>query len=730
MKHLRAYLILSAVVAVSGCQQQLLTDEGDGPVGATVHAAKKGQGGVNGDSNFCNNPAATCDTGEGDCDRDDQCTGALVCGVNNGIQWGFAPQLDVCVPAHCENDVLDSGLGETEVDCGGPCGFDCTAECAPLPPSPAAGACSDNCPCDAGESDCNNDSNCATGLVCAANIGDQFGYSTGFDVCVPPHCTNGILDADETAIDCGGADCGSDCGEVCAGLPANGQPGHCVDACPCPPTEGECVGDTSCQGTAVCVADIGASFGFGATIDVCLADHCQNLVQDGDEDGVDCGPSCEPCEGLAASVNSYGGTSADFAISTASDTSGNLIVAGRFRETANFGGSDLTAPGAATTWDIWVAKYSPSGAHIWSRNIGGTGSEGNRGVALDVDDTGAVALAGSFNGTVDFGTGPITGNSASVADAFVMVLEPNDGSTRWVQTFGGTGPDGSRAVTFDGTQVIVAGSFSDTANFGGGGLTSSGQEDVFVASYSAALGTHSASNAFGGPQNDIAYGVAADDGTIFIVGAFRQTATFGSQMGTSNGADDAFIVRLSSSLVPVSSRFYGGSSVDRAFDVDVDFSGNPRVAGMFSNTVDFGISMETSAGGRDAFVHALTRGLADSWLSVFGGTGTDYAQGIAVDPTTRDVGVTGVVNDTVANFPGGSSSGLGGADAFLVIYSRLGAVQNTARNGGTGDDTGYSVDLRSGFSAVVGGFEGSATFDGTGLTSLGSLDAFVTRQPQ
>lgn len=56
-----------------------------------------------------------------------------------------------------------------------------------------------------GAGQCINHSGCSTGLVCGVNAGAKFGFSG--NTCLPKHCDNDVLDADETSIDCGG-ECG------------------------------------------------------------------------------------------------------------------------------------------------------------------------------------------------------------------------------------------------------------------------------------------------------------------------------------------------------------------------------------------------------------------------------------------------------------------------------------------------------------------------------------------
>ncbi len=49
------------------------------------------------DGNFCNDPNCPCGFGEGDCDRNNQCAGELVCARNNGPHFGLPEGWDVCV---------------------------------------------------------------------------------------------------------------------------------------------------------------------------------------------------------------------------------------------------------------------------------------------------------------------------------------------------------------------------------------------------------------------------------------------------------------------------------------------------------------------------------------------------------------------------------------------------------------------------------------------------------
>ncbi len=76
----------------------------------------------------------------------------------------------------------------------------------------------------------------------------------------------------------------------------------------------------------------------------------------------------------------FGGANSDESAAIAVDASGNVIVAGFFVGTADFGGGNLVSAG---DYDVFVAKYDASGAHQWSQRFGGTSSDFGWAIAVD-----------------------------------------------------------------------------------------------------------------------------------------------------------------------------------------------------------------------------------------------------------------------------------------------------------------------------------------------------------
>lgn len=102
-------------------------------------------------------------------------------------------------------------------------------------------------------------------------------------------------------------------------------------------------------------------------------------------------------------VRTFGGKDFDTARSVAVDRGGNCYVAGEFDGTATFGSSSLASRGSS---DVFLAKYGNDGALQWVRQAGGPGDEflGD----LRVDPGGNCFLTGSFVQTAEFAATALT----------------------------------------------------------------------------------------------------------------------------------------------------------------------------------------------------------------------------------------------------------------------------------------------------------------------------------
>ena len=163
-------------------------------------------------------------------------------------------------------------------------------------------------------------------------------------------------------------------------------------------------------------------------------------------------------------------TGAGSASGTALTVSGTaLYTTGTFVGTVAFGSTPLTY--ATTTnggGDIYVARLNDAGASssfAWALRAGG--ARADVGNALAVSGS-SIYVAGSFDGTADFGSSSLT--TAGATDVFVAkVLDAgSSASFAWAQRAGGTGQlgDVARGLALSGNHLYVVGDVTPPASFG------------------------------------------------------------------------------------------------------------------------------------------------------------------------------------------------------------------------------------------------------------------------
>ncbi|MCA9693344.1 MAG: hypothetical protein KC636_27360 [Myxococcales bacterium] len=225
----------------------------------------------------------------------------------------------------CNNGVKDGD--ETDVDCGGSCGNTCEVgqaclihgDCATNSCDPDEGVCTPNPTCENGVQD-DDETDIDCGGACGANCDIDDGCfadtdcASGFcdpddNTCQPPSCDDGVMNGDETDVDCGGA-CGATClvGEVCV-IDDDCVTMLCEGGTCAPP--GTCnngvldMGETDIDCGGVCGSNCMIdddcllhtdceSLYCDPDPDTCQQPSCDDGIKNGDETDVDCGGPCGP----------------------------------------------------------------------------------------------------------------------------------------------------------------------------------------------------------------------------------------------------------------------------------------------------------------------------------------------------------------------------------------------------------------------------------------------------
>ena len=321
-------------------------------------------------------------------------------------------------------------------------------------------------------------------------------------------------------------------------------------------------------------------------------------------------------------AKAMGGTTYDYGMSIALDSSGNAYTMGYFRGTADFDpGAGTFNLASAGYDDIFISKLDPSGNFLWAKTMGGTSYENGNSIALDA--SGNVYTTGYFQGTVDFDPGAGTFYITSAGggnDIFISKLEPS-GNFIWAKEIRGTASEFGLSIALDTSgNTYTTGRFSGTVDFDPGvgtfNLTSAGgvnDRDIFISKLDSS-GNFLWAKAMGGTSYDYGKSIALDaSGNVYTTGYFNGTADFDPSAGTFNltsaGSDDIFISKLEPSGNFLWAKRMGGTSSDRGYSIALDTSGNVYTTGHFQGTSDFDPSASTfnltSAGYEEIFILKL-----------------------------------------------------------------------------------------------------------------------------
>ncbi len=277
-------------------------------------------------------------------------------------------------------------------------------------------------------------------------------------------------------------------------------------------------------------------------------------------------------------------------------------------------------------------------------DVDGTYWDISQGVA--VDSTGATYIAGwthSRNLPTSLGY-DATFNGGS--DAFVAKINPAGNAVVYCTYLGGYSEESANEIALDSSGAAFVGGDTQSDDFPMRASLDNifnGISDAFVTKIGPTGDSLIYSTYLGGNGLDEVWGVASDgSGAVYVVGN-----TFSSDFPTVNAYDstyhagDAFVTKLrpflSAAIPPYHvqieySTFLGGTSTDDASDVAVDASGAAVVVGTTASS-DFPRTGHTPAfnGLWDAFVTKLSpSGSALTYSTLLGGSGSDYADGIAI----------------------------------------------------------------------------------------------------
>jgi len=404
----------------------------------------------------------------------------------------------------------------------------------------------------------------------------------------------------------------------------------------------------------------------------------------------------------------FAGRSRQRATSVVTDFTDNSIVSGYFLNAFQVGATTLSADDQLYEYatDGFVLKLDSRGVPQWAKQFGGPSIDQVVSAAADsmgnVLVLGVSVLGGEIDSapattTVDYGCGPRTLDK-DVQRVFLTKLN-KDGGCVWdkqleidTRFYGANNPPSGLAMTIDpDDNIVLAGGFSGTANFGGGiSITSPGNKNIFV--YKATPnGEPLWAESYGDGNSQAARAVAVDaDGDIWIGGSCQLSITL-----------DPLPIQAD----PLAD----GSFYSKGFVAKLELSGDPAVPAkpVFLQALWDKGWQEVKSVAVSSDGDAVLGGVLYAFE---GSTGVDFGDGAKIPPSGPDAG---------NNYH---------EDGFVVKYCKDGGLRWAKRFGTSAIETVFGVTTdNQGNTFATGSFDGKYDFDGSQSYTPFSEDVFTLR---
>jgi len=475
-----------------------------------------------------------------------------------------------------------------------------------------------------------------------------------------------------------------------------------------------------------------------------------------------------------------GGSNGDLGFGIALDASGNVYVAG-ITDSSDFpqvpASNNQSTNNPTDPNNCFVTKLNPAGnGLVYSMIMGGSNGDGC--TSIGVDAAGNAYVTGVTNSTdlktvnaIQTSLPPSAVFGVPSVAAFIAKLNPAGTSLLYSTYFGGPGNNVPLCLAVDSlgntyfTGFTTSTTFPVSSNavqpaFGGAGgqnysIFATG--DAFVVKLTPS-GQMSYSTYLGGTKDDAGVGIAIDaKGDAYIGGstlstnfplqnAFQST-NHGSGGGSFALGGDGFITELNPTGSQILfSSYIGGAMDDRVLGVALDTAGTIYLTGHTLSS-DFptagqqaqpGYAGDNSTAARtgDAFLAEISTSHTLTLSTYFGGSGGDFAGGIAIDgqggiviagtTSSPDLPVTtGAYQAKYAGIDTVSFPGMPIGDAFIARFG--GSVSSSVVIEGVSNAASYvGGSIAPGEALFIAGIGiGPATLAGAALNASGNLATSV-----
>ena len=340
----------------------------------------------------------------------------------------------------------------------------------------------------------------------------------------------------------------------------------------------------------------------------------------------------------------------------------------------------------------------------WQRSYGGKIADHPYSIVPTTDGGYFVAGITSSN------EGDVFGNHGG-GDVWALKLD-NMGAIQWKKCYGGSTDDRAYACeqTADGGYILAGHTLSNNWDVSG----NHGDYDAWVLKLSPS-GIIQWQKCLGGSLWDEAWDIKqTPDGGYIVVGHSNSTD---GDLTVNHGGADYWVVKLSSLGNLEWQKTYGGSARDFARSVALTSDGGYIVAG--DAWSDDG-HVTNSQGNADFWILKLDSEGKMEWEKAFGGTNLDRANEVQ---QTKDGGyiVAGLTRSNNGHVTGSH----GGYDFWAIKLNKSGDIEWKKALGGSGEDSGQSIQQTSDDGYIMVGHTEST--DGDVASNDGGADLWMVK---
>jgi len=345
------------------------------------------------------------------------------------------------------------------------------------------------------------------------------------------------------------------------------------------------------------------------------------------------------------------------------------------------------------------------------------------GTAIETDGNDNVIIAGTFNDSAHFGESD-TLVSFGYRDAFLAKYSEH-GNLNWIMAIGGPFADRAKALAIDNSNnIIYGGTFNQSTTIGYSTISGGSGRNILIAKFSE-NGIIKWTKSFHGIDTNEINSIRTDTvDNIYIAGSFLRALSLEDTTLQTNTRTEAFVLKLNPEGKRIWVKSFGAEEHDECDALTIDSDGNILVTGRFSQTVAFGHVTLSTPYRLNVFTAKLNANGTVLWAKpgLFN-IGQSFASSLTTD-ALNNVYLAGQFSDSLM-FEDSILTSNGDYDAFIAKYSSDGQLVWTKEFGGIGFDSVTDIQSSLNNSLVIGGqFSDNVLFGETLLSSKGNRDVF------